>query len=94
MKGVPQLPAIYPPQCVEPPLDALIRDLAERQHGVVSLPQLRSLGLSARAVRDRVATGRLTRIHRGVYAVGHDEVTTTLARLWNARRGPRVAGAA
>ena len=75
MKGVPQVPAIYPPQCVEPPLDALIRDLAERQHGVVSLPQLQFLGLSARAVRDRVATGRLTRIHRGVYAVGHGRLT-------------------
>jgi very-short-patch-repair endonuclease len=75
MKGVPQVPAIYPPQCVEPPLDALIRDLAERQHGVVSLPQLQFLGLSARAVRDRVASGRLIRIHRGVYAVGHARLT-------------------
>jgi hypothetical protein len=75
MKGVAQVPAICPPQCVEPPLDVLIRDLAERQHGVVSLPQLQFLGLSARAVRDRVAAGRLTRIHRGVYAVGHGRLT-------------------
>ena len=52
-----------------------IRDLAERQHGVVSLAQLHFLGLSARAVRDRVAAGRLTRIHRGVYAVGHGRLT-------------------
>jgi Protein of unknown function (DUF559)/Transcriptional regulator, AbiEi antitoxin len=42
---------------------------------VVSLPQLQFLGLSARAVRNRVATGRLTRIHRGVYAVGHGRLT-------------------
>jgi predicted transcriptional regulator of viral defense system len=60
---------------MEPPLDVRIRDLAERQHGVISLPQLQCLGLSARAVRDRVAAGRLTRIHRGVYAVGHGRLT-------------------
>jgi predicted transcriptional regulator of viral defense system len=75
MKGVPHIAAICPPQRVEPPLDVLISRLAERQHGVVSLPQLQFLGLSARAVRDRVAAGRLTRIHRGVYAVGHGRLT-------------------
>ncbi len=75
MKGVPHVAAICPPQRVEPPLDVLISRLAERQHGVVSLPQLQFLGLSARAVRDRVAAGRLTRIHRGVYAVGHGRLT-------------------
>ncbi|MGH2800410.1 MAG: type IV toxin-antitoxin system AbiEi family antitoxin domain-containing protein [Solirubrobacterales bacterium] len=46
-------------------------ELAERQHGVVSLAQLRVLGLAAGAVRERVAAGRLHRLHRGVYAVGH-----------------------
>jgi very-short-patch-repair endonuclease len=35
---------------------------------VVTLAQLQELGLSARAVRHRVATGRLVRVHRGVYA--------------------------
>jgi hypothetical protein len=45
--------------------------LAERQHGVVALPQLVRLGLSQRAVSHRAAAGRLHRIHRGVYAVGH-----------------------
>jgi hypothetical protein len=75
MKGVQHVPAICPPQRMEPPLDVRIRSLAERQHGVVSLPQLQFLGLSARAVRDRVAAGRLTRIHRGVYAVGHARLT-------------------
>jgi predicted transcriptional regulator of viral defense system len=60
---------------MEPPRDVEIARLAERQHGVVSLPQLQFLGLSARAVRDRVAAGRLTRIHRGVYAVGHGRLT-------------------
>jgi predicted transcriptional regulator of viral defense system len=75
MKGVREVTAICSPQSDEPPLDVLIARLAERQHGVVSLPQLQFLGLSPRAVRNRVATGRLTRIHRGVYAVGHGRIT-------------------
>jgi Transcriptional regulator, AbiEi antitoxin/Protein of unknown function (DUF559) len=49
--------------------------LAERQHGVVCLAQLRFFGLSDRTVRSRVAAGRLTRIHRGVYAFGHGRLT-------------------
>jgi Transcriptional regulator, AbiEi antitoxin/Protein of unknown function (DUF559) len=49
--------------------------LAERQHGVVSLHQLQLFGLSPRAVRSRVKGGRLARIHRGVYAVGHGRLT-------------------
>jgi hypothetical protein len=49
--------------------------LAERQHGVVSLTQLQSCGLSPSAVRERVAAGRLTRLHRAVYAVGHGRLT-------------------
>jgi hypothetical protein len=39
---------------------------------MVTLPQLQSLGLSSRAVRSRVAAGRLHRRYRGVYSVGHD----------------------
>lgn len=45
--------------------------LAGRQHGVVSRRQLEELGLSRRSVETRCAGGRLHRIHRGVYAVGH-----------------------
>jgi predicted transcriptional regulator of viral defense system len=75
MKGVQHVTAICSPQCDEPPLDVRISRWAERQHGVVSLTQLLLLGLSARAVRDRVAAGRLTRVHRGVYAVGHGRLT-------------------
>ena len=56
-------------------LDRLIGAIASKQHGVVALWQLLSLGLSSRAVRDRVASGRLHRIHRGVYAVGRPDVT-------------------
>jgi very-short-patch-repair endonuclease/predicted transcriptional regulator of viral defense system len=58
-----------------PPIDHLIAALAERQHGVVGLAQLRRLGLSKDAVAKRVRAGRMRRIHRGVYAVGHGRLT-------------------
>lgn len=56
-------------------LDRLIAALAARQHGVIALWQLLSLGLSSAGVRTRVAAGRLHRIHQGVYAVGRPDVT-------------------
>ena len=56
-------------------LDAEIAQIARAQHGLVALPQLVELGLSPRAVSDRVAAGRLHRIHRGVFAVGHRRLT-------------------
>jgi hypothetical protein len=43
--------------------------IAHKQHGVVALPQLVRLGLSASAVHKRAASGRLHRIHRSVYAL-------------------------
>jgi Transcriptional regulator, AbiEi antitoxin/Protein of unknown function (DUF559) len=54
-----------------PPLDRALAELARRQWGVASLAQLRALGIGARAVQLRAGTGRLHRVHRGVYAVGH-----------------------
>jgi len=45
------------------------------QHGVISLRQLQSLGLSASAVRTRVTAGRMHRVHAGVFAVGHASLT-------------------
>lgn len=58
-----------------PPTDQAIADLAERQHGTISLAQLNALGLSRQAVAKRVDAGRLHRIHRGVFAVGHARLT-------------------
>jgi very-short-patch-repair endonuclease len=48
-----------------------LAELARRQHGIVTAAQLRDLGLTMRAVQYRVSDGRLHPIHRGVYAVGH-----------------------
>jgi very-short-patch-repair endonuclease len=45
--------------------------LAARQHGVISHRQLAELGYSKGAVLNAETSGRLHRIHRGVYAVGH-----------------------
>lgn len=45
-------------------------DLAERQHGVIARRQLLALGFSDKGIRHRLASGRLHRVHRGVYAVG------------------------
>lgn len=51
--------------------DAWIALVAGRQHGVVTVEQLRAAGLDEAAVRRRACAGRLHRLHRGVYAVGH-----------------------
>jgi very-short-patch-repair endonuclease/predicted transcriptional regulator of viral defense system len=56
-------------------IDHAIAAIAEVQHGVIGLWQLTALGLSGSGVRHRVAVGRLHRVHRGVYAVGHGRLT-------------------
>jgi very-short-patch-repair endonuclease len=48
-----------------------LADRATRQHGVVSASQLRELGYSGDQISDAARSGRLQRLHRGVYAVGH-----------------------
>ena len=49
--------------------------LAASQHGVVTRRQLLELGLSAKAIKHRLARGRLHPVHQGVYAVGRPELT-------------------
>jgi very-short-patch-repair endonuclease len=49
--------------------------LAAAQHGVVSRRQLLKLGLSRRTIEHRLATRRLHRVMRGVYAIGRPELT-------------------
>jgi very-short-patch-repair endonuclease len=56
---------------VEHRRDAAIARIAARQHGVVAARQLYAAGLTREAVRRRASAGRLHRVFRGVYAVGH-----------------------
>jgi predicted transcriptional regulator of viral defense system/very-short-patch-repair endonuclease len=56
--------------------DQRLARIAARQHGLVSHRQLAAVGLSPNAVAGRVEKGRLERLHRGVYAVGHVERTS------------------
>lgn len=67
-KGLPQAPEVdHRP----------LAGLAARQYGVVSIRQLVGpLGYSRSAVARATAAGRLHRLHRGVYAVGHADVST------------------
>jgi len=59
------------PESAPPFLDARLAALARRQYGVVTRSQLLALGLGGTGVRERLRTGRLHVLHRGVYAVGH-----------------------
>src|SRR4051812_16467261 len=61
-----------PPRHTRP--DLAVARLAKEQHGVVSLSQLRRLGLTKEDATYRVRVGRWYWMLRGVYAVGHPEV--------------------
>jgi hypothetical protein len=71
-----------------PSPDALVAEIAARQHGVVTLLQLLACGLSRSAITRRLKSGRLYRIHVGVYAVGHPG----LSRQGNELAGVLAAG--
>ena len=64
-------------------IDHAIAALAKRQGGVISYKQLIGLGCSRWEIEYRVKVGRLHRIHRGVYAVGH-RVLGVVGRRWAA----------
>jgi hypothetical protein len=55
--------------------DRRIGALATEQHGVVARRQLAALGLTPQHIAYRIDIGRLVRIYRGVYAVGHPRLT-------------------
>ena len=55
--------------------DAAVAQIAFNQHGVVTFEQLRDAGLGAGAINLRVRNGRLHRLHRGVFAVGHPRIS-------------------
>lgn len=72
-----------------------IAEIADRQHGVVSLAQLREAGLSDDGVRARALAGYLHRVHRGVYAIGHTGLSAEgrwFAAVLAVGRGPHLGG--
>lgn len=58
-----------------PEVERMVGAVAGRQRGLVTRAQLLGLGLTRREIERRLADGRLYLIHRGVYAVGHRELT-------------------
>ncbi|MFI5040070.1 MAG: type IV toxin-antitoxin system AbiEi family antitoxin domain-containing protein, partial [Solirubrobacterales bacterium] len=54
---------------IPPSTDLRLAAVAGRQYGVISLDQLRALGLSRSAVQDRAYSGRLHRIHHCTYSL-------------------------
>jgi very-short-patch-repair endonuclease len=56
-------------------LDVLRIRLATRQDGVVDRRQLQAMGQTGDEIAHDVRRGRLIRVHRGVYAVGHEAIT-------------------
>jgi hypothetical protein len=47
-----------------------MRELAERQHGVVAHRQLVEIGVAAGLIQGRLESGHLVPVHRGVFALG------------------------
>jgi hypothetical protein len=51
-------------------VDRLVAQLGARQHGLITIPQLTSAGMTRRMRERRVDDGRLQLVRRGVYAIG------------------------
>jgi hypothetical protein len=58
------------PESAQPEFAELVR----RQWGVVTRAQLIALGKQSKGISQWVRSGRLRRLYRGVYAVGHDRL--------------------
>ncbi|HSS04297.1 MAG TPA: DUF559 domain-containing protein [Solirubrobacterales bacterium] len=86
---------VAPPELKPVRADLGVARVAGRQHGVISVDQLRRAGVSENAIRARVIAGRLHRVHRGVYAVGHAALPPEgrwLAAVLALGGGPRQGG--
>jgi very-short-patch-repair endonuclease len=55
--------------------DLVLARIAARQEGVISRAQLAEIGFTRHEIRHLIRIGRLHRLHRGVYAVGHRNVS-------------------
>lgn len=67
-------------------------ELASRQHGVVTTRQLKGLGYGRNSASKANKVGRLRRLYRGVYAVGHERLGWNgwcLAAVFAAETGSR-----
>jgi hypothetical protein len=73
-------------------LPLALRELAERQNGVISRTQALSSGLSKDLIATRLDQGRWQRVHTGIYAA-HSGSLDRKATLWAAvlRSGPGAA---
>jgi very-short-patch-repair endonuclease len=83
---------VGPPPDSGPLLSAQLAELAAGQHGVVTAKQL---GLSRPGIAYRVRVGTLHRVHRGVYAVGHDRLSERgryMAAVLAAGKGAALSG--
>jgi very-short-patch-repair endonuclease len=76
-------PSAHPDRAT--PLERTVDAIAETQHGVVTVAQLREAGLSRQMIWRRVRKGRFAPLHRGIYRVGPrlsaraDEMAAVLA---------------
>ena len=75
-----QIPCNSRKKSAHPLREWAIAALFARQYAVASMEQLNTLGLSASIVSRRVATGRLHRIHQGVYALVDSSLLTREGR--------------
>jgi len=75
MTDVRHLRAVYPTSDAARPDEGAIVRLAEAQHGLVAGRQLRAVGLGSGAIKHRVQSRRLQRVHQDVYALGHSKLT-------------------
>jgi very-short-patch-repair endonuclease len=80
--GVPNIEPDIPVERSEPHADEVIARLAIAQAGRVARWQLTERGLTRHQIGERLASGHLHSVHRGVYAVGH-AASSGPATVWS-----------